>query len=177
MKRNLKLEAFYPYPPKRIWQAVLSEVLDEASIEPDPGYESDGPHAPPVDREALKQWLTEEPMDRMDREALKQWLTEEMKRGHTEKEGGNGDVVVVDVVDVDPPRLISLTGRILPSLEPTTLTATLDAERGGTRLTLRLTGFEGLRAIAFSYFIAWLWRRVLRKEFAAFLRKTLEPEA
>src|SRR5437899_10610466 len=117
MKRNLKLEAFYPYPPERIWQAVFSQGWSVTTTEPGPGSEPDS-HPLPLP-----------PVDTLDSKALKQWLTESDIGGE------------VEGLEVDAPRLISGTGRIHQSLKPITVTGTLAPEPGGTRLTLRLTGF------------------------------------
>ena len=117
-----------------------------------------------------------------DPDALAEWLMESDFQpfvGHkfqfrTEPGPGFDGIVNCEVIEVERPYRLAYTWQGGPMKKPTTVTWTLDAIDGGTRLRLEHTGFEGLAGVAVSFILGPGWRKGLCDRLPAYLEQAMK---
>ena len=140
MKRDLRFEAVYPFPPEDVWQAI-------------------------ADPEAMAEWLMQND--------FRPVVGHKFQFRAPPQPGWDG-IVNCEVLEVDPPRLLSYKWVSAGGAVDTVLRWTLTAVPEGTNLVLEHTGFRGAKAIMISFILGSGWKgnlkagilNVLQKRFA-----------
>ena len=138
MRRDIRLEHFYPHPPQKVWRAVadrkaLSTWLMPNDFEPKRGHQFTfrGKPQPGWDGVTYCEVTELDP----PRTIAFTWR------------GGPG-----------PGKPLTLDTVVRFTLEPVS---------GGTRLVLEHTGFEGFRAVVVSFMMKVGWAKMMKKEIAS----------